>query len=170
MVDGRTIANKKRAHPTEARICPICAKVFVCRKWKRNVCCSKACGYKNRKVADPETFKKRVSKYWKEHGHPRGMLGKTHTPEVRKRLSETHKGNRNSNWQGGISKNPYKDTFTKQLKREVYERDGFECVLCGWNRYIVAHHIDGNKLNSETDNLVTMCRSCHMLLHSGSLE
>ena len=32
---------------------------------------------------------KRTSQFWKEHGHPRGMLGKHHTVEVKKRLSET---------------------------------------------------------------------------------
>ncbi len=47
-----------------------------------------------RRAANPDTrLKLRLAtlKQFREKGHPRGMLGKTHTPEVRKRISEAQR-------------------------------------------------------------------------------
>ena len=47
-------------------------------------------------------------KYW---------LGKTFSEKHRERLSKSHKGEKGSNWKGGISKEPYAFEFDKQLKK-----------------------------------------------------
>ena len=39
------------------------------------------------------------------------------------------------------------------------------CELCGSDRNIDVHHKDGNHLNNSFDNLITVCRSCHLKLH-----
>ncbi len=58
---------------------------------------------------------------------------------------------------------PYK--YSK-LRREIYERDGGQCVLCG-GRGAHIHHIvfrsQGGK--DAADNLVTLCGSCHEKAH-----
>jgi len=32
---------------------------------------------------------------------------------------------------------------------------------------IIIHHIDGNELNNDMDNLMSVCRSCHEQIHKG---
>lgn len=53
-----------------------------------------------------------------------------------------------------------------KLRREIYERDGGQCVLCGGAGAHI-HHIvfrsQGGK--DEPDNLVTLCGSCHEKAH-----
>ena len=39
------------------------------------------------------------------------------------------------------------------------------CELCGSTKNIDVHHKDGNFQNNSQDNLVTVCRSCHMKIH-----
>lgn len=47
-------------------------------------------------------------------------------PEVR----EKHSGENSSNWQGGISREPYSKNWSKALKKIVKDRDGHVCMLC----------------------------------------
>jgi len=50
------------------------------------------------------------------------------------------------------------------------ERDNYLCVDCGKKSQVV-HHIDESrkngikKMNNSLDNLVSLCRRCHMLRH-----
>ena len=39
------------------------------------------------------------------------------------------------------------------------------CEICGTTKSIDIHHKDGNPYNNAPDNLVSVCRSCHMKLH-----
>jgi len=41
-----------------------------------------------------------------------------------------------------------------------------ECEICRKSDKIHVHHRDGNPLNNATDNLQTLCASCHRLTHS----
>lgn len=58
----------------------------------------------------------------------------------------------------------HKKNFDGQRK-EVLERDGYECQLCGNADKIIVHHIDKNKKNNSQKNLVTLCRRCHLDIH-----
>lgn len=56
------------------------------------------------------------------------------------------------------------------LREAVLERDNHQCRSCGtaWepgSRYIVIHHLDHNKSNNTMDNLITLCRKCHPVIH-----
>jgi hypothetical protein len=59
-------------------------------------------------------------------------------------------------------------------KREaILRRDNYTCQSCGEIRLsrLSVHHIDGNGRRSKTpnndeNNLITMCRSCHAILHN----
>ena len=76
----------------------------------------------------------------------------------------------NSNfWRGGSYYDPYPPAFNETLRQAVRERDGFTCLLCGKpsnGKALVVHHIDRDKQNSDTDNLVTLCASCHGIIHT----
>lgn len=72
----------------------------------------------------------------------------------------------NPNWKGGISKEPYCQDWTKDLKNYVKERDGHKCM----NPYcfkrsnkLVVHHIDYNKKSCGPENLITVCSSCNSM-------
>jgi len=68
-------------------------------------------------------------------------------------------------WDGGKSFEPYSTDWTETLRRSIRERDGYVCAECGKPQGDIAHdvhHIDYNKQNCNPDNLITLCKSCHM--------
>jgi len=69
-------------------------------------------------------------------------------------------GENATQWKGGVSFEPYAPTFNKALKTAIRERDSYTCVSCGDCGNHV-HHIDYDKDNSQWNNLVTLCDSCH---------
>jgi len=77
-------------------------------------------------------------------------------------LGENHKGENHHNWQGGKSFEPYGENW-KQIRRQIKERDNYQCQLCGKKGCrLDVHHIDYNKKNMSQDNLITLCHNCHM--------
>ena len=74
-------------------------------------------------------------------------------------------GEKNSNWKGGISKEPYCFEWTCDLKEYIKYRDNYKCQnpqCCGKNpNNLCVHHIDYNKKNCDLSNLITICRSCN---------
>jgi Holliday junction DNA helicase RuvB len=57
----------------------------------------------------------------------------------------------------------------KPLRRRVYARDGHRCRCCGGVHALHVHHVIPWSCGGETrkDNLVTVCRRCHALIHAG---
>jgi hypothetical protein len=94
-------------------------------------------------------------------------IGKKHTKEHIEKIKEScqgiNKGENNGMWNGN-PKQFYPKEFTVQLKEKARERDNYECVRCGGKPQDV-HHVDGDRKNNELDNLMTLCRSCHMKEH-----
>lgn len=74
-------------------------------------------------------------------------------------------GNRNVNWENGISQEAYSVDWTQTLKRSIRERDHYTCQECFKEGNIV-HHKDRNKKNCNPTNLVTVCRKCHRAIHN----
>jgi len=115
------------------------------------------------------------------------FLGKCHSEETRKKMSEIAKqlwesgvkdresyrlrflGPQNPSWQGGISKEPYCAEWTEWLKEQIKERDGYRCQNpdCYGNcSELTVHHIDYDKKNCSPDNLITLCKSCNSRANS----
>jgi len=96
-----------------------------------------------------EKFRQRIKAMWED-------------PEFR----EQHTGENHSAWKGGSEPwyGSYPEDFTAELRFSVRERDGFQCVICGEPENGGAHdvhHIDYDKTNSDSSNLVALCRPCH---------
>jgi len=70
-------------------------------------------------------------------------------------------GEKNHSWNGGISFKPYTVDWTETLRRSIRERDHYTCQLCNQYGYSV-HHIDYDKKNCNPENLITLCRKCHL--------
>ena len=68
------------------------------------------------------------------------------------------KAEEHPNWQGGVRK----DYYTKV----ALDAHGDRCVECG-APYQMVHHRDHNRRNSDPQNVVPMCFSCHMQHHHG---
>lgn len=84
--------------------------------------------------------------------------------EHKRKLSESHKMEKHWNWLGGKSFEPYNIYWTRILIESIRERDSYACQICGkkqTDRELSIHHIDYNKLNCNTNNLITLCKSCH---------
>lgn len=118
-------------------------------------------------------------------------LGKTCSTETREKLSKAGKGKiawnkgkkldprpqqslllsgeRNPNWKGGISYEPYTQQWDDALKGNIRKRDNYFCAECGiredqlfgFYKKLDVHHIDYNKNNLSDKNLVSLCRKCH---------
>lgn len=57
----------------------------------------------------------------------------------------------------------------KLARERTYRRDGGRCVLCGERSVLTVHHIRPRVLNgpSHSNNLITVCRSCHNSIEAG---
>ena len=75
------------------------------------------------------------------------------------------RGSNHVNWKGGISKEPYCQDWTEELKTYIKDRDGNRCLNPYCNSKepddLNVHHIDYNKKNCSPFNLITICRSCN---------
>jgi len=116
-------------------------------------------------------------------GKPSGMLGKQHTPAAIEKIRQANLGRHHTpatiekisgekgyNWRGGISFEEYSTAWTEALKESIRKRDKYSCQLCGkkqedllekLQKKLAVHHIDYDKKNLNTENLISLCRSCH---------
>ncbi|MDD5015952.1 MAG: NUMOD3 domain-containing DNA-binding protein [Atribacterota bacterium] len=139
-----------------------------------------------RKISNSHKGKKTGYSFWKGKKHPqteeskkkisKTLTGRVFSKEHRRKLSLSAMGNtknigeKNGNWKGGISKNPYPKKFNLKLKLKIRTRDNFTCCLCGrtereeleeLNRVLCVNHIDFDKNNCKEDNLNTLCLRCN---------
>lgn len=94
----------------------------------------------------------------------RGENNPMRRPEVRAKFI----GKNHPRWISGL-KRKYPIEFNNQLKQSIRERDNYICQLCGRTqeengRKLDVHHIDYNKINIHPLNLITLCRSCNLVV------
>jgi deoxyhypusine synthase len=105
----------------------------------------------------------RTGKTWEE------IIGEEKARELKQKYHEMMRGEKNPAWAGGISHEPYNEEFF-EIRNKALQRDSYKCKVCGiaekesfkkYNQPLHIHHIDYNKKNSNLDNLLTLCVSCH---------
>ena len=82
-------------------------------------------------------------------------------------LSCCRKGKLNPNYLDGVSVSEYGDDFTNALRENIRKRVHFQCRECGCSQEelfskLDVHHIDYDKKNNTHENLISLCRKCHM--------
>lgn len=91
--------------------------------------------------------------------------------EMRKRMSDAKVGTqakeKHPNWKGGKSYEPYGLEFNRKLKAQVRLRDRYRCQECFRHQSelptkLHIHHIDYDKKNNNPENLISLCRGCHL--------
>ena len=78
-------------------------------------------------IVSNETRKKMSDAHSGEKNH---NFGKHHSEETRKKMSDAHSGEKHYNWKGGITKDPYCEFFTEDVKEHIREKHGRRCFLC----------------------------------------
>jgi hypothetical protein len=77
---------------------------------------------------------------------------------------------KNPNWSGGKSFEPYTTDFNNRFKEAIRMRDTFLCLKCGmreedslflFKRKLHIHHIDYIKENTIKENCCTLCQRCN---------
>ena len=87
--------------------------------------------------------------------------GKNHLTEPRLVHGERH-----YNFKNWKSLEPYGKDFNHILKEDIRKRDFFTCQSCyktevELKEKLSVHHIDFNKDNNDSMNLISLCRKCH---------
>jgi len=62
-------------------------------------------------------------------------------------------------------------TSYRDLHRQVLERDGWRCQICGTMRHLQVHHLKFRSHSGEDleENLITLCADCHARVHAAFL-
>ena len=57
----------------------------------------------------------------------------------------------------------------QELCRQVLQRDGWRCQVCGSSANLQVHHILLRSQSGDdiVENLITLCSECHDQIHSG---
>lgn len=96
-------------------------------------------------------------------------LGHSYTPTLKAIESQRIAilGEKNPNWRGGKSNEPWPLAFADlKLKEQIRSRDNYQCQLCGvlqseCTRSLDIHHIDYVKENLSYQNLISLCWCCN---------
>lgn len=114
--------------------------------------------------------------YCKKHKQIRTSRFKSIASENRKLrccAGEERSGARHPNFNPHITKEQrIQDRRSHDYKvwvRAVKVRDGYKCILCGYNKLCVAHHLNSYmahpKERFDVDNGITLCIPCHNRFH-----
>lgn len=110
----------------------------------------------------------------KEIFYNRGDKNSMRRPEVRRAMAERFRGERGTNWKGGVSEENKRIRMGLDFKlwREaVFRRDDWTCCHCG-NRggvlhpHHILHFAKFPLLRFDVGNGETLCQNCHQKEHS----
>lgn len=121
---------------------------------------------------------KRGSEEWKRK-ISKSRTGKHHSKETKLKISISAKGRKHSEetkrklslGHGGTGipyeNNRYPEIYFK-IRNKILKRDNYICQLC-FNYGNQVHHIDYNKQNNNSTNLITLCRICNLKVNNKRL-
>lgn len=57
----------------------------------------------------------------------------------------------------------------KRIRQRILERDDYTCQYCGFRseKGMSVNHVSGDPKDNQDSNLETICRGCHMVMHTG---
>jgi 5-methylcytosine-specific restriction endonuclease McrA len=123
-------------------------KTYFCK------CGKELSGYRHKKCPNCSVKGRTITKVWAKKISKKA--------KIRLSISEN-----NPNWKGGISFEEYGKEFDNSLKEQVRFRDKYKCQICGCSqlensKQLDVHHKDYDKKNNNMNNLISLCRSCHI--------
>lgn len=72
----------------------------------------------------------------------------------------------NTHFRSGINNPNFKNDGVKSYRTICFHYHQKECIICGESNIIDVHHYDENHNNNEPENLVPLCPTHHMYMHS----
>lgn len=54
----------------------------------------------------------------------------------------------------------------KNYRKICFDNHGDKCLICGEENIVQAHHIDENRENNKSDNLIPLCLNHHWYMHT----
>ena len=97
------------------------------------------------------------------------MLKKGKTPWNKGMHAWYVAGKLHPRWKGDdFERKDYRGPKWRIIRKEILERDGYMCAICGSKNNLVVHHIEPYYIskNNNPENLITLCRSCHIKKHN----
>ena len=164
------VANTGKVHSKETKL-----KISKATMGKNNPMYGMS-GEKSPRFGEVHTEETRKKISITKIGEKNPMYGKFHTEESRIKMSRAASGKNNSNWQNGKSFESYGLEFNNELREQIRKRDDYICQECGmiqeeciskYNKVLSVHHIDYDKKNNKSENLISLCVSCHMKTNFG---
>jgi 5-methylcytosine-specific restriction endonuclease McrA len=181
-------------------------KIYTCKYCGKQFKSRKACSTRTPQYCSKECFSEDIKgkhgggvhkgnvpwnkglHMWADKPHPRGTLGKPSllkgvklSLEMRKKLSDSHRGLKYPNnagenshfWKGGITPENEKQRKSAEYNNwrlAVFERDHYTCQDCHKvGGYLHAHHIkkfsEYPELRFDVENGITLCMECHAKRH-----
>jgi hypothetical protein len=104
---------------------------------------------------------------------PRGKdhknYGRKFSLETCIKISESRLGEKNGNWCGGISYEPYCPKFNEDLKQRIRAFFDYRCLFCGKTtkengKNLSCHHVEYNKAaccDGKPVQFAILCNRCH---------
>jgi len=84
-------------------------------------------------------------------------FGFKHTNITKNKIGEANRTENNGMWRGNLAKSKSAGRSRAQNKYVLSV-----CVLCNKKSGTDRHHIDNNTLNNKEENIMILCRGCHM--------
>ena len=140
------------------RICVWCEKEFTSR-WQRAKFCSRSCTSK-------WVCKNRLTKIRVISNCP--VCGKEVSNKLdAKKIAVTCSHScANTFFRSGKNNGRYKSVKDKAYRTVCFESHQKKCIVCGEDKIVAVHHYDGNNKNNELNNLIPLCPTHHVYIHS----
>lgn len=116
----------------------------------------------------------RIKEMQEEYKKKNFVHNKPHSKSTKIKISKANKevwkrpGYKESHpfWMGGVSSSESYPYDFRKVREKVLERDNYTCQECGCTQNqcgykLCVHHIDYNKDNNQSNNLITLCFSCN---------
>lgn len=156
-------------------------KCLICRSLSYNKFCSNSCRCKDyyRKHREKE-LERGIKRYLLEKENNYEKLREINKKDSRKYKSKnkdlTKEKNKEYQVKTQQSKKYYEKKYFNDNRHKVLERDNYKCQNCGEQKIktLVVHHKDRSgrttKINNSLENLITLCRKCHINEHREDLK
>lgn len=142
----------------DKRLCEVCEKKmeksphYSYKQWSNRRFCSHSCVAKWRVVQGISVFKK----------------GHSHSESTKRKIGESHRGNKSVNWKGGRVSDGH--GYIKVMENGKYRLEHRMIIEKHIGRKLDklehVHHINGIKDDNRLANLIVLSKSDHHSLHS----